>query len=73
MPTITIYLLDVTAIEAHSHLLQVHYDEFLRVIGEIGRDVKPAYTSNKISTDKLRKSMYLIRGLIRDCQVVFFV
>ena len=36
--------------------LQAHYNELLRVIGDIGRDVKPAYTSNKVSTDKLRKS-----------------
>ncbi len=36
--------------------LQVHYNELLRVIGDIGRDVKPAYTSSKSSIDKLRKS-----------------
>lgn len=36
--------------------LQLHYNELLRVIAEIGRDVKPAYTCSKIATDKLRKS-----------------
>ena len=37
----------------------MHYNELLRVISDIGRDVKPAYTSNKSSIDKLRKSKEL--------------
>lgn len=40
--------------------LQVHYNELMRVIGDIGRDVKPAYTGSKSSTDKLRKSKFYL-------------
>ena len=36
--------------------LETHYTELLKLVGEIGRDVKPAYTNNKVSTDRLRKS-----------------
>ena len=36
--------------------LERHYNDLLKVISEIGRDVKPAYTNNKVSTDRLRKS-----------------
>lgn len=42
--------------------LQVHYSELLRVISDIGRDVKPAYTGSKSSTDKLRKSKLKTSG-----------
>ena len=37
--------------------LERHYNDLLKVISEIGRDVKPAYTNSKVSTDRLRKSM----------------
>ena len=37
-------------------LLETHYNELLKTIEEIGRDVKPSYTSNKVSTDRLKKS-----------------
>ena len=49
-------------IEAHPTVepnLERHYNELLKVISEIGRDVKPAYTNNKVSTDRLRKSMFV--------------
>ena len=36
--------------------LQSHYEELLRVIGEVGKDVKPAYTNNKVSADRLKRS-----------------
>ncbi len=36
--------------------LEAHYDDMLKIISEIGRDVKPAYTNSKVSTDRLRKS-----------------
>ena len=38
------------------HNLQTHYEELLRVIGEVGKDVKPAYTNSKISADRLKRS-----------------
>ncbi len=36
--------------------LETHYNELLRMIEEIGRDVKPSYTNSKSSTDRLKKS-----------------
>ena len=38
--------------------LERHYNDLLKAISEIGRDVKPAYTNNKVSTDRLRKSKF---------------
>ena len=45
-----------TSSPAASHNLQTHYDELLRVIAEIGKDVKPAYTNSKVSADRLKRS-----------------
>lgn len=54
MPSITNYYYNYCVfLEA---ALEAHYNELLHVIGDIGRDVKPAYTSSKVSIDKLRKS-----------------
>lgn len=39
-----------------AHNLQTHYEELLRVIAEVGKDVKPAYTNSKISSDRLKRS-----------------
>lgn len=36
--------------------LQTHYEELLRVIAEVGKDIKPAYTNNKVSADRLKRS-----------------
>ena len=36
--------------------LESHYSELTRMIAEVGRDVKPAYTNSKVSADRLRKS-----------------
>lgn len=45
-------------------MLEVHYNELLKMIEEIGRDVKPSYTSNKVSTDRLKKSMLALINVI---------
>lgn len=34
----------------------VKYNNLLANIAEVGRDVKPAYTNNKSSSERLRKS-----------------
>ena len=36
--------------------LQTHYEELLRLVAEVGKDVKPAYTNSKISADRLKRS-----------------
>ncbi|XP_064391720.1 cyclin-dependent kinase 2-associated protein 1-like [Halichondria panicea] len=48
-------------------LLETHYNELLRMIEEIGRDVKPSYTNSKSSTDRLKKNIMLARAVLRDC------
>lgn len=34
----------------------VKYNNLLANIAEVGRDIKPAYTNNKSSSERLRKS-----------------
>ncbi len=47
-------------------LLETHYKELLRMIEEIGRDVKPSYTNNKASADRLKKSELLHLTIVVD-------
>ena len=43
--------------------LEQRYDEFLKMITEIGKDVKPAYTNSKIHADRLKRSkISLVQG-----------
>jgi len=42
--------------QSEAHPFQKHYEDLLVIISEIGKDVKPAYTSSKIAVDKLKKS-----------------
>ena len=54
-----VYIAGGTVISAAppvAHNLQTHYEELLRVIAEVGKDVKPAYTNSKISSDRLKRS-----------------
>ena len=37
--------------------LEGRYNELLKIIGEVGKDIKPAYTNSKSHSDRLRKSM----------------
>ena len=46
----------ISAAPPVTHNLQMHYEELLRVIAEVGKDVKPAYTNSKISSDRLKRS-----------------
>ena len=46
----------ISATPPVTHNLQMHYEELLRVIAEVGKDVKPAYTNSKISSDRLKRS-----------------
>ena len=44
----------------------VKYNNLLANIAEVGRDVKPAYTNNKSSSERLRKNIVITRNTIRD-------
>ena len=37
--------------------LEQRYDELMRLVAEIGKDIKPAYTNSKVQSDRLRKSV----------------
>lgn len=37
-------------------MLESHYSELSKIVMEIGRDIKPVYTSNKVAIDRLKKS-----------------
>ena len=47
--------------------LESRYNDLLKVIGDIGRDVKPAYTNSKVSADRLKKNIMIARGVLREC------
>jgi hypothetical protein len=36
--------------------LEQRYGEFLKVVSEIGKDVKPTYTNSKFHSDRLKRS-----------------
>ena len=36
--------------------LEQRYDELMRLVAEIGKDIKPAYTNSKVQGDRLKKS-----------------
>ena len=37
--------------------LEQRYDELMRMVAEIGKDIKPAYTNSKVQSDRLKKSV----------------
>ncbi|KAF8356592.1 hypothetical protein PRIPAC_91587 [Pristionchus pacificus] len=44
------------------------YRQLLKTIEEIGKDLKPIYCNNKITTERYKRSLIHLRNLIRDCQ-----
>lgn len=40
-------------------LLEQRYNDLLKMIAEVGRDVKPSYTNSKVHADRLKKSSSL--------------
>ncbi|KAL5478166.1 hypothetical protein EMCRGX_G025058 [Ephydatia muelleri] len=47
--------------------LEAHYSELMKLISEIGKDIKPAYTNSKLAADRLRKNIVVARGVLREC------
>lgn len=37
-------------------MLDARYNELVKMIAEIGKDVKPSYTNSKVHADRLKKS-----------------
>ena len=42
--------------------LELRYNEFVKMVNEIGKDVKPAYTNSRSHVDRLKRSEYSILG-----------
>ncbi|XP_028396678.1 cyclin-dependent kinase 2-associated protein 1-like [Dendronephthya gigantea] len=52
---------------AHQPIPSSRYNELLRVIEELGKDVKPSYAGSKNAGERLRKGILHARALVRDC------
>lgn len=48
-------------------LPQSKYSQLLAVIEELGKDIRPTYTGNKMSTERLKRSIIHARILVREC------
>ena len=51
----------------HQTIPSSRYNELLRVIEELGKDVKPTYAGSKNAGERLRKGILHARALVRDC------
>uniref|UniRef100_A0A915HT56 Cyclin-dependent kinase 2-associated protein n=1 Tax=Romanomermis culicivorax TaxID=13658 RepID=A0A915HT56_ROMCU len=46
---------------------QSKYSQLLAVIEELGKDIRPSYTGNKMSAERLKRSIIHARILVREC------
>ena len=49
--------------------MEDRYEELLSLVGDMGREVKPAYTGNKNSAERLKKSILAARGIVKELMV----
>ncbi|UMM25759.1 hypothetical protein L5515_005447 [Caenorhabditis briggsae] len=45
-----------------------YYELLLKMIEEIGKDIRPTYTFNKSTNEKLKKHIHCAKMLIKACQ-----
>ncbi|KAJ1345880.1 Cyclin-dependent kinase 2-associated protein 1 [Parelaphostrongylus tenuis] len=45
------------------------YQQLLAVIEELGKDIRPTYTGNKICAERLKRSIAHSRILVRECLI----
>ncbi|CAL2037673.1 hypothetical protein CAEBREN_20858 [Caenorhabditis brenneri] len=45
-----------------------YYDVLLQIIQEIGKDIRPTYTFNKSTCEKLKRHIHTAKVLIKACQ-----
>ncbi|KAL1235402.1 Cyclin-dependent kinase 2-associated protein [Trichinella spiralis] len=48
---------------------QSKYSQLLAVIEELGKDIRPTYSGNKMSAERLKRSIIHARILVRECIV----
>ncbi|KFD50820.1 hypothetical protein M514_08258 [Trichuris suis] len=46
---------------------QSKYSQLLAVIEELGKDIRPTYSGNKMSAERLKRSIIHARILVREC------
>ncbi|CAD6187843.1 unnamed protein product [Caenorhabditis auriculariae] len=46
-----------------------NYQQLLALIEEIGRDIRPSYTGNKVCAERLKRSLIHARHLLKECVV----
>ncbi|XP_019853994.1 PREDICTED: uncharacterized protein LOC109583191 [Amphimedon queenslandica] len=47
--------------------LELRYNEFVKMVNDIGKDVKPAYTNSRSHVDRLKRNITTARGILREC------
>lgn len=50
-------------------LSQNKYNQLLAIIEELGKDIRPTYTGNKMSAERLKRSIITARILVRECLI----
>jgi hypothetical protein len=52
--------------EIKPNALEEKYEDLLSIVGDMSREVKPAYTGNKASVERLKKSILMGRGIVKE-------
>ena len=47
--------------------LQARYQQLLKVVDELGRDIRPAYAGSKGAPERLKKGIHSARSIVREC------
>ncbi|VDK77858.1 unnamed protein product [Litomosoides sigmodontis] len=45
------------------------YTQLLSVVEELGKDIRPSYTNNKICSERLKRNIIRARILVRECLI----
>lgn len=43
------------------------YQQLLQIIEELGKDIRPTYTGNKLCAERLKRTIIHARILVREC------
>ena len=52
---------------ARQEHLQNRYNQLLKVIDELGRDIRPAYAGSRGAPERLKKGIHTARSIVREC------
>ncbi len=53
----------------HQQVPQSKYSQLLAVIEELGKELRPTYTGNKMSAERLKRHIIHSRILVRECLI----